>query len=70
MGATVRKFCTKHGRNSNVTSSTVKRVIQKCRHTGSIGNAKHGGRPKTNRSNVNIEAVPESIGEGPGTLNL
>ncbi|GFS88335.1 52 kDa repressor of the inhibitor of the protein kinase [Nephila pilipes] len=65
--ATVRKFCFKYGRNSDLTSSVVKRVIEKFRQTGSIGDAKHTGRPKTNRSNVNIEAERESAGESPGT---
>ncbi|XP_032529063.2 trans-1,2-dihydrobenzene-1,2-diol dehydrogenase-like isoform X2 [Danaus plexippus] len=35
--------------------------------TGSVGDAKHTGRPKTSRSNVNIEAVRESVADNPGT---
>ena len=60
LAATVRKFSIKYGRNIDLTSSTVKRVIGKFRETGSIGDAKHTGRPKTIRSNVNIEAVRAS----------
>ena len=67
LAAAVRKFHTKYGRNSVLTSSTVKRLIEKFRETGSVGDAKHTGRPKTSRSNVNIEAVRESVGENPGT---
>ena len=67
LAAAVRKFHTKYGRNSVLTSSTVKRLIEKFRETGSVGDAKHTGRPKTSRSNVNIEAVRESVGDNPGT---
>jgi len=67
LAAAVRKFHTKYGRNSVLTSSTVKRLIEKFRETGSVGDAKHTGRPKTSRSNVNIKAVRESVGENPGT---
>lgn len=57
-----------YGRNVHLTSSTVKRVIEKFRKTGSTdGDAKHFGRPKTNRSDVNIEAVRDSVGESPRT---
>ncbi|GFS44631.1 52 kDa repressor of the inhibitor of the protein kinase [Nephila pilipes] len=63
----VRKFRAKYGWNSDLTSSTVKRVIEKFKQTGLIDDAKHTGHPKTNRSNVNMEAVPESVGESPGT---
>ena len=48
----------------------MKRIIEKFRHTGSIGDVKHAGHPKTSRCNVNIEAVHESDGENPGTSNL
>jgi len=54
LAAAVRKFHTKYGRNSVLTSSTVKRLIEKFRETGSVGDAKHTGRPKTSRSNVNM----------------
>lgn len=67
LAAVVRKFHTKYGRNSVLTSSTVKRLIEKFRETGSVGDAKHTGRPKTSRSNVNIEAVRASVGDNPGT---
>ena len=46
----------------------MKRLIEKFRETGPVGDLKHTGRPKTSRSNVNIEAVRgESVGENPGT---
>ena len=32
-----------------------------------LGDAKYTGRPKTSRSNVNIEAVRENVGENLGT---
>ncbi|CAH2092561.1 unnamed protein product [Euphydryas editha] len=48
LAAAVRKFHTKYGRNSVMTSSTVKNLIKKWRHTG---------RLKTSRSNDNIEVV-------------
>lgn len=67
LAATVRKFRTKYGRNIDLSSSTVKRLIAKFRNTGSIGDAKHTGRPKTRRSDVNIEAVRDSVGENPRT---
>jgi len=65
--ATVRKFYTKYSRNSILTLSTVKRLIEKFRNFGSIGDAKHTGRPKTTCSNVNVEAVRESVAENPRT---
>ena len=52
LAAAVRKFRTKYGRNSVLTSSTVKRLIEKFRETGSVGDLKHTGRPKTSRSHV------------------
>lgn len=58
--ATVRTFRTKYGRNIDLTSSTVKRLIEKFKKTGSTGDAKHTGRPKTSRSDVNIEAVRDN----------
>lgn len=36
-------------------SSTVKRLFENFRDTGSVGDAKHTGRSKTNRSNYNTE---------------
>ncbi|GFT07565.1 52 kDa repressor of the inhibitor of the protein kinase, partial [Nephila pilipes] len=57
----------KYGWNSDLTSSPVKRVIEKSRQTGSIGDAKNTGHPKTCRSNANIEAVCENVDESPGT---
>ena len=45
----------------------MKRVIEKFTETGSIGDAKHIGRPKTSHSNVNIETVSKSVDECPGT---
>lgn len=36
------------------------RLIEKFVETGSVGNAKHTGRPKTSRSNINIKTVRES----------
>ena len=45
LAAAVRKFHTKYGRNSVLlTSLTVKRLIEKFRETGSVGDAKHTGR--------------------------
>ncbi|GFS67711.1 hypothetical protein NPIL_379601 [Nephila pilipes] len=58
--ATVRKFRTKYGQNSDLTSSTVIRVIEKNQADWiNWRGAKHTGRSKTRRSNVNIEAVRE-----------
>ncbi|GFS71830.1 52 kDa repressor of the inhibitor of the protein kinase [Nephila pilipes] len=68
LAATVRKFRTKYDRNSDLTLSIVKRAIEKFRQTGSIGDVEHIGRPKTSRSNVNIETVRENVGESQGTL--
>jgi len=67
LAATLRKIYTKYGRNSVLTSSTVKRLIEKFREVGSVGDAKHTGRPKTSCSNVNVEAVRESVAENPQT---
>ncbi|XP_036185884.1 DDB1- and CUL4-associated factor 16 isoform X2 [Myotis myotis] len=67
LAATVRNFRTKYGRNSDLTSSTVKRLIKKFRETGSISDLKHPGRPSTSRSTQNIEAVRESVAKSPGT---
>jgi len=67
LAATVRTFYAKYGRNSVLTSSTVKRLIEKFREVGSVGDAKHTGRPKTSCSNVNVEAVIESVAENPRT---
>ena len=67
LAATVQKFYTKYGRNSILTSSTVKRLIEKFREVGSVGEAKHTDRPKTSCSNVNVEAVHESVAENSGT---
>lgn len=67
LAATVRNFRTKYGRNSDLTSSTVKRLIKKFRETGSISDLRHSGRPSTSRSTQNIEAVRESVAESPGT---
>ncbi|GFT69960.1 hypothetical protein NPIL_525631 [Nephila pilipes] len=41
LAATVGNFRTKYGWNSDLTSSTVKKVIEKVRQTGSVGDAKH-----------------------------
>lgn len=65
--AIIRKFYTKYGRKSVVTSSTVKRLIEKFRKTGSVGVTKHTRRPKPSRSNANNEVVRESVVENPGT---
>ena len=70
LAAKIKKFRTKYGKNIDFTSSSFKRVIEKCWQTESVSDAKHTGRPKTNRLNVNIEAMPESAGESSGTLNL
>ncbi|GFW29383.1 hypothetical protein TNCV_743251 [Trichonephila clavipes] len=40
---------------------------EKFQNIGSVGEAKHTGRPKTSRSNVNIEALHDSVGENLGT---
>ena len=45
----------------------MKRLIEKFVEIGSVGNVKYTGRPRTSRSNVNIEAVRESVDENPGT---
>lgn len=63
--ATVCKFCTKYVWNIDLTSLTVKGVVEKFRKTGSIDDAKHAGRPITSRPNVNIEAVRKSVGGSP-----
>ena len=65
LAATVRNFHTKYGRNSDLNSSTVKRLIKKFRETGSISDLRHSGRPSTIRSTQNIEAVRESVAESP-----
>ena len=67
LAATIRRFYTKYGRNSVSTSSTVKRLIKKFREVGSVGDAKHTDRPKTSCSNVNVEAVCESVTENSRT---
>ncbi|CAG9826559.1 unnamed protein product [Diabrotica balteata] len=65
--AAVRKFRTKYGRDTDSTFLTVKRLIEKFSENRIVGDDKHTGLPKTNRSNVNMEAVRESVGENPGT---
>ena len=45
----------------------MKRLIEKFREVGSVGDAKHTGRPKTCCSNVNVKAVSESVAENPRT---
>ena len=45
----------------------MKRLIEKFVEIGSVEDAKYTGRPRTSRSNVNIEAVRESVDENPGT---
>jgi len=45
----------------------VKRLIEKFREVGLVGDAKHTGRPKTSSSNVNVVAVHESFAENPRT---
>lgn len=67
LAATVRNFRTKYGRNSNLTSSTVKRLIKRFKDTGSICDLTHPGRPSTSRSKQNIEAVRDSVVENPET---
>ena len=58
LAAAVWKFYTKYGKNSVLTSSTVRRLIEKFVETESVEDAQHTSRPKS-RSNVNIEAVRE-----------
>lgn len=65
--ATFRNYFTEFGRNSVLSSSTVKRVIEKFRDTGSISDLKHSGRPSTSRSAQNIQAVRQSVAEAPKT---
>ncbi|GFS86294.1 52 kDa repressor of the inhibitor of the protein kinase [Nephila pilipes] len=45
----------------------LKRVIEKFRHTGSIGDAKHTDCPKASRSNITTKVVRENVGGSPGT---
>ena len=45
----------------------MKRLIEKFREVGTVGDAKHTGRPKTICSNVNVEAVRENVAENPLT---
>lgn len=52
LSPTVHKIRTKYGQNIVLTSSTVKRVIEKLRKTGSIGDAKHIVRPKTDKKYI------------------
>ena len=61
LAATVRKFYTKYGQNSVLTLSTLKRLIEKFREIGLVGDAKHTGLPKTSCSNVNVKVVRESV---------
>ena len=68
--ATVRKFCTKYGRNSDLTSSVVNRIIEKLRQTVPTGDAKQTGCPKRSRLTVNIDTVRESVEENTERSNL
>lgn len=43
--------------SSVLTSSTVKKLTERFRGTGSLGETRHHGGPKRNRSNINIKAV-------------
>lgn len=63
----VRKFHTKYGRKSVLTLSIVKRLIEKFGKIEFVGDYKHTGRPNTSRSNDNIAAVHESVGDNSGT---
>ncbi|CAH2099545.1 unnamed protein product [Euphydryas editha] len=65
LATVVQKLHIKYGRNSVLISSTVKRLIEKFRETGSVGDTKYSGRPKTNYSNVNIKVVRERDVENP-----
>ena len=65
--AEVRKFYTKYDKSDVSISSTVERLIEKLAESGSVGDADRIGRPKRSRSNVDIEATRESIGEKAGT---
>lgn len=67
LAGTVRKFRAKYGRNINLSSSTVKRLVAKFRESGSINDVHSTGRPKTSRSNGNIESVRQNVREHPGT---
>lgn len=57
MAATACIFVTKYKRNSDLTLSTVNRLIKKFRETSSISGLKQSGRPST----LNIDAVRESL---------
>ena len=48
----------------------MKWVIEKFRVIRSLGNAKNISHQKASRSNVNIEAVFENVGESLGKLNI
>ena len=49
LATAIRKFYTKYDKNSGLTSSTVKKLIEKFVEIGSVGDAKHTDRPKTSR---------------------
>ena len=66
LAAAVRKFHTKYGRNSVLTSSTVKRLIEKFMENEFVGDAKLTGHQKQ-ASNVNIEVARKNVDENPGT---
>ena len=66
LAVTVHNFRTKYGQNSDLTPSTVKRLIQKFRETGSISDLRHSGHLSASRSIQNIKAVCESVVENLG----
>jgi len=51
LAAAVRKFDKEYGRNGVLTSSTVKRLIEKFRETGSVGDVKHNLSLRTRIAN-------------------
>lgn len=50
-----------------LTSSTVSTLVTKFRESGSIHDVHSTGRPKTTRSNENVESVRQNVCEHPGT---
>lgn len=46
LSAAVQKFHTKHRRNSVLTSSSEKRLIEKFKNSGSVRDVNHSGSPK------------------------
>lgn len=67
LATTVHGVLSKYGRNSDIISSTVKRLIKKLRDTGPSSDIRYSGLPSRNCLTENSEPVRESVCENSWT---